>query len=232
MKRLNGLIGLIEMTEMTGAGGRKMKSPVALAWKMLAAVLALSAARTEAQTGKLAAAAPVNYDNRFEVYGGLNYMNFQAGQSVPKLMNLGGAEVSITYWVTPRWGAVGDVRGDAGTSPVFANPVFNGRALVVLYTGMAGAEYRVKQNERAAFDLHALAGVSHGKFDYTTTQNQTGFYNNPTKPLFALGGSIDVNRSKNVAIRLQPDLILEHYGTELREFFSISGGVLYRFGQR
>lgn len=199
---------------------------------VLLAGLALCASRMEAQTGKLAAAAPVSYDNRFQFYGGLNYMNFQAGQSVPKLMNLGGAEVSITYWVTPRWGAVGDLRGDAGTSPVFANPTFNGRALVVLYTGMGGAEFRVKQNQRAALDLHALAGVSHGKFDYTTVPNQTGFYANPTRPIFALGASVDVNRSKNVAIRLQPDLILEHYGTELREFFSISGGVVYRFGQR
>ena len=28
---------------------------------------------------KLAAAAPVTYDNRYELYGGINLMNFQAG---------------------------------------------------------------------------------------------------------------------------------------------------------
>ncbi len=212
-------------------GGRKLKTTLELGLLVLAAGVALGAGRMEAQA-KLAAAAPVTYDNRYEVYGGLNYMNFQAGQSVPKLMNLGGAEASITYWVTPRWGAVGDLRGDAGTSPVFANPQFNGRALVVLYTGMGGAQYRFRQNQRAAIDFHALAGASHGKFDYTVPQNESGFYNNPTKPMFALGGSVDFNRSKNFAIRLQPDLILEHYSTELREFFSISGGILYRFGQR
>ena len=195
--------------------------------------LALGAGLMEAQNGgKLSAAAPVSYDNRFEVYGGLNYMNFQAGQSVPKLMNLGGAEVSLTYWATKKWGAVGDLRGDAGTSPVLANPQFNGRALVVLYTGMGGVQYRFRQNQRAAIDFHALGGASHGKFDYTAPQNETGLFNNPTKPIIALGGSVDFNRSKNLAFRLQPDLILEHYSTELREFFSISGGVLYRFGER
>ena len=38
-----------------------------------------------------------------------------------------------------------------------------------------------------------------------------------------------MNRSKNWAIRLSPDLILEQFGNETREFFAISGGVVYRF---
>ena len=206
-----------------------------MALVLAATGVALSAGRVEAQSeqsGKLAAAPPVSYDNRYEVYGGLNYMNFQAGQSVPKLMNLGGTEASLTYWVNTRWGAMVDFRGDAGTSPVFANPVFNGNALVVLYTGMGGAQFRVKQNQRTAFALHGLAGGSYGKFDYTAPQNDTGFYSNHTAPMFAVGGSVDFNRSKNFALRFQPDLILEHYGTETREFFSASAGIVYRFGQR
>jgi len=35
-----------------------------------------------------------------------------------------------------------------------------------------------------------------------------------------------------MAIRLSPDLILEHFGTETREFFAISGGVVYRFSKK
>jgi hypothetical protein len=57
-------------------------------------------------------------------------------------------------------------------------------------------------------------------------------YTNRTKPMAALGGSVDINRSKNWAIRLSPDLILEHFGSETREFFAISGGVVYRIGKR
>ena len=56
-----------------------------------------------------------------------------------------------------------------------------------------------------------------------------GCIRNHTAPIFALGGSLDMNRSKNWAIRLSPDLILEHFGNEEREFFSISGGIVYRF---
>ena len=209
--------------------------------KRAAMVLALSGAvvaglgRVEAQAvgaGKLAAAAPVTYDNRYEIFGGAEYMNFQAGQNVPKLMNLGGAEVSGTYWINSKWGAVADYRGGAGTTPVVPNATFNGRALVVLNTGMLGAQYRVAQNQRFAFDLHALAGVSHGWFDETLPSNQSQLYTNRTKPIGAIGGSLDLNRTKNLAIRLSPDLILEHYGTETREFVAVSGGVIYRFGHR
>src|ERR1700755_3607683 len=38
---------------------------------------------------KIALAAPVTYDNKYEFYVGINFMNFQAGQSLPKRMNLG-----------------------------------------------------------------------------------------------------------------------------------------------
>ncbi len=195
-------------------------------------VAGVSARRMEAQNGKLAAAPPVTYDNRYEVYGGLQYSNFQAGQNVPKLMNLGGAEISGTYWLSNRWGAVLDYRGAAGTTAVFPNPQFNGRALVYMNTGMAGAQYRSFHSQRAALNFHAYGGVSNGVFDYTLPQSESGLYSNRTKPIFALGGSVDVNRSKNFAIRLSPDLILEHYGTETREFFALSGGVIYRFGSR
>jgi hypothetical protein len=47
-----------------------------------------------------------------------------------------------------------------------------------------------------------------------------------------VGGSIDFNRSARWAVRLQPDLVFEKFGTELREFVSVSGGVVYRFGNR
>lgn len=200
---------------------------------LIGVAAAMGARRMDAQeSGKLAAAAPVTYDNRFELYGGLNYMNFQAGQNVAKLMNLGGAEFMGTYWISSKWGAVLDYRGDAGTTPVTPNATFNGRALVVMQTGMAGAQYRVKQNQRFAFDAHALGGVSHGWFDETLPSNESQLYTNRTKPMGAFGGSLDYNRSKNLAFRLQPDLILEHYGTETREFFSISGGIVLRFGTR
>ncbi len=55
---------------------------------------------TPTLSSKIGPAAPIKYDNKYEVYGGLNFMNFQAGQSIPKRMNMGGGEASFTYWLT------------------------------------------------------------------------------------------------------------------------------------
>ena len=196
---------------------------------------------------KIAVAAPVTYDNKYEVYGGLNFMNFQAGHALPKRMNLGGGELQATYWLTRNLGVALDYRGEAGTTPVFpqANtyPYFIVRPLVYMNMGMVGAQYRGPKNQFVAIDYHGFIGVAHGTFDATQKKNQpsfgtsgfytqTGLYTNRTKPIAALGGSLDFNVSKRFAVRLSPDLILEHFGTETREFFAISAGVVYRFGKK
>lgn len=196
-------------------------------------VLAMGAGKMEAQSGKLAAAPPVTYDNRFELYAGLNYQGFQAGPYLAKVMNLGGVETSLTYWVNDKWGAVADFRPEAGTSFVTPNDAFNGRAIVAIYSGMGGVQYRVRQNQKFAFAVHAYGGVSHGDFSETiTTAQGSGFYNNITKPIEAAGGSLDFNTSKNFAVRLSPDVVLEQFGPGSREFFSITGGLVWRIGKR
>ena len=106
-----------------------------------------------------------------------------------------------------------------------------------------GAQVRLAQNQYAAIDLHAYGGPSFGVFDSGTAgappgnqqntpsqiANIIGLYANHTAPIFALGGSVDMNRSKNWAVRLSPDIILDEFGSNTREFFAISGGVIYRF---
>jgi len=187
---------------------------------------------------KIGPAAPVTYANRYEIYGGLNFMNFQGGQSLPNRMNMGGGELLGTYWLTKHLGLGADYRVEAGTTPVFANPYVNNRPLVYMHIGMLGAQWRGPKNQYVAVNYHGYAGVGAGIFDYslkdvpTEFRSTIGLYTNRTKPIAALGGSIDFNRSKNWAIRLSPDLILEHFGTETREFFAISGGVVYRFGKK
>jgi hypothetical protein len=212
-------------------------------------VLTVGAPVGEAQT-KLGPAAPVTYDNKYEIYGGLNYMNFKAGENLPERMNLGGGEIEGTWWVTPKIGASVDYRGEAGTTQVYPNAGAYGihRPLVYMNMILFGAQYRGPKNQHAALNFHAYGGPSYGVFDggtagapsapgvplppgssASTNAIQVGLYPNHTAALIALGGSGDFNRSKNLAIRLSPDLILEHFGNETREFFAISGGVVYRF---
>lgn len=200
-----------------------------------AALLAATGKSYGQSQGKLAAAAPVTYDNKYELYGGINFMNFQAGQNLPTRMNLGGVEVLGTYWITHKLGLGAEFRGEAGTTPVFPSArTINTtvRPLVVLYSGLVGAQYRGPKGKRAAINYHAYAGLAHGDFNQSGLVGDVGLYPNGNSPLVALGGSVDLNRSRSVAFRLSPDLILEHFGNELREFFAISGGVVYRFGSR
>ena len=202
---------------------------------MVAGALLTSLAMAQ---NKLGPEKPVTYDNRYEIYGGINFMNFQAGQSLPTRMNLAGGEILGTYFVTRNLGLGADYRGEAGTTPVTPNPVVNNRPLVYMNAIMGGAQYRGPKNRYAAINYHGYFGVSHGTFTYSTSSltpeafQLTGLYTNRTKPMGAFGGSVDFNRSKNLAVRISPDLILEHFGTETREFFAISGGVIYRFGRR
>jgi hypothetical protein len=217
----------------------KMKIAVLLA----ACLLPAATQSVQAQT-RLGPAAPVTYDNKYEVYGGLNYMNFKAGENLPTRMNLGGAEFEGTYWLTGKWGLSAAYRGEAGTTQVYPKAEINGihRPVVYMNMGLGGVEYRWLKNQHAALNIHAYGGIADGVFDAGTqgagftpgpnaayNANQVGLYADHTAPIFALGGSLDFNRSKNWAIRLSPDLILEHFGNEERQFFSISGGILYRF---
>jgi hypothetical protein len=193
---------------------------------------------TTSVLGKIGPSAPVTYANRYEVFGGLNFMNFQAGQTLPKRMNLGGGELLGTYWLTKHLGLSADYRIDAGTTPVLPNPYVNNRPLVYMNIFMLGGQWRGPKNQYVAVNYHALVGVGDGTFTYSLKdvppafRPPIGLYTNRTKPMAALGGSLDFNRSKNWAIRVSPDLILEHFGTETRVFVAVSGGVVYRFGKK
>jgi hypothetical protein len=200
------------------------------------------------------------YDNRFEIYGGLSYMNGQAGQALQSKYNMGGGEGMFTYWIghgpVRRLGVTGDYRFEAGTTPTQPNPGNNqdvhlNRVLVMQHIFAGGATYRGFKNRYFAIDYHALAGATDGVFNHATANypggspvaycaaqevaGQTGslgLYCNHTAAWGAAGGSIDFNESQKFAVRLSPDMIFEHFGTETREYFSISMGVLYRFGKK
>jgi hypothetical protein len=191
-------------------------------------------------TVKFEGSRAASYDNRFEVYGGLSFMNGQAGQNLPKRYNMGGGEGMFTYWIGPHLGLTGDYRFEAGTTPLLPNRYYN-RVLVTQNIASGGVQWRGPKNRYAAVDYHALFGASRGVFDHAiqnypggspVTAEQVGLYPNTTTPWGAVGGSIDFNYSANLAIRLSPDLIFEHFGTETREYFSISLGAVYRFGKR
>ena len=187
---------------------------------------------------------PVTYTEKYEVYGGINFLNGQAGQNLPKRYNMGGGEVMATYWLTPKYGIAADARYDAGTTPVLpgaqaVSPSIQTRPLVSQTIGMGGLQYHWFGNQHAGVNFHALAGITHGQFDHSNPglnsdvfTGVTGLYSNRTSFMGAAGGSLDFNRSAHLAIRISPEIVFEHFGTELREYVYVSGGVIYRFGAR
>jgi hypothetical protein len=239
-------------------GNRAVTAILAVGFLMAAAAAGRAQGTVSAQTRptvpiptKIATAVPVSYNNKYELYGSINFMNFMAGEHLPQRMNLGGGEFLFTYWLSSNnrflrnLGPGVEYRGEAGTTPVFGQaqglPYNVSRPLVYMNMGLAGAQYRGPKNQYAALNYHGYFGVSHGTFDATLAAGQppqptwsqvTGLYSNRTKPIAAVGGSVDFNLSNRWAIRLSPDLILEHFGSEWREFVAVSGGAIYRFGKK
>ena len=187
---------------------------------------------------------PVTYTEKYEIFGAANFLNGQAGQSLPKRYDLGGGEVMATYWITPKYGVAGDFRYDIGSTPVLpagqaTNPQIQTRPYASQAIGMGGVQYHFRGNHYAGINFHALAGITHGTFDHSnpglpvaTFTAATGLYSNRTSFMGTIGPSIDFNRSAHFAVRLSPEIVFEHFGTEVREFVSVSGGIVYRFGER
>jgi hypothetical protein len=202
------------------------------------------------------------YTNRWEIYGGLTFMNGQAGQNTPVRYNMGGGEVMGTYWLGDRHhgiksklGLIADYRFGAGTTPVIST--YYSRVLIMQSIQTGGVEFSGPKNRYAAINLHVLGGETYGHFDYAVNHypvtpttpagspvsscptnakpGQTGtlaLYCDHFAPYGAVGGSVEFNEGPKLAIRLQPDLTFEHFGTETREFFAISLGAVYRFGKK
>jgi hypothetical protein len=181
------------------------------------------------------ALAGVRYDNRWQFYFGAGYRHFNAGPGLLQGANLGGPDMQITRRMSSHWGATGNVRGYWGTSGAVPNQWGIQGPLVSEYLFLAGPEYRGPRNEHAAVNFHALAGGAYGIYDSDLKGHPpgaVGFYNNGLVFGSAFGGSLDLNRSANWALRISPDVMVTHHGGQYQEQFALSVGVLYRFTGR
>ena len=181
----------------------------------------------------------VRYDNKYEIYGGIGSAHFNAGPQLLSGANLGGFDVQGTDWLTPRLGATVNLRGYYGTSGAQVNSFGVKGPFVMEHLGMGGVTFRARQNIHAALDLHALFGVDYGTFDAAlgtqplhpslpVTPADVGFFNNGATFATALGGSVDLNRSPQLAFRISPDYLYTRFGGVTQNEFAISVGIVYR----
>jgi hypothetical protein len=185
----------------------------------------------------------VDYNNRWELYGGLAYTHFNAGPSLLQGANLGGGDAQIAYYLNKRWSAVGNLRAYYGTSGATPNPFNIQGPAVSQYMAMAGPQWRWASNQHASVSLHALFGGSYGwfgkdlhdQYGQRVEPGEIGFFNDQISFGSAIGGSFDFNRSAHLALRISPDALLTNYSSggkgDFKEQFGISVGLLWRFGK-
>ncbi len=187
--------------------------------------------------------ANVKYDNKWDVSVGMAYGHIHAGPNLREGANLGGLDLSGSYWLTKHWAVEGSGRGYLGTSGVAPNSVNLAGLFVSQYMFLAGPEYLGPHNKHAAIMLHALVGGVYGDFNTDLRNNKPGptgpaaFYDNQMTYGGAFGGHIDLNRSPNWVFRITPDALMTGYdGTSLYPHtqwnFGISVGAEYKFKKK
>ena len=193
--------------------------------------------------------AGVKYDNRWDVSVGLASGHIHAGPNLREGADLGGLDVSGSYWLTKHWGVEGSGRaylGTSGTLPAAeAQPYKESGVFVAQYMFLAGPEYLWLHNKHAAVTFHGLVGGAYGDFNKeigragstTGPTGIAGFYDNQVALGGAFGGHIDLNRSPRWVFRITPDALLTGYdGTSQYSHtqwnFGISVGAEYKFKKK
>jgi hypothetical protein len=186
--------------------------------------------------------ANIHYDNKYDVSVGIAYAHMKAGPNLLQGSNLGGVDLSGSYWFRKHWALEGSGRGYLGTSGAAPNPYSINGPFVMEYLFVAGPEWLGPHNKHGALIAHALFGGAYGNFEQNLRGQSpavVGFYNTQIAPAAILGGHIDLNRSAQWVLRITPDAILTRYGinygdkvTQTDINFAISVGVEYRFKKK
>jgi hypothetical protein len=186
--------------------------------------------------------AGVRYDNRFDLSLGLAYDHMKAGPTLLQGSNLGGLDLSGSYWFAKHWGVEGSGRGYAGTSGAAPNPYSIQGPFVAQYLFVGGPEWLGPHNKHADLMAHAMVGGAYGQFEKDLRgepPSVVDFYNNQLALAAIIGGHIDLNRSSRWVLRFTPDAVITHYGINYPPSnkywdvnFALSVGVEYKFKQR
>lgn len=190
----------------------------------------------------------VRYDNRYDISVGAAYVRFMPGPNLVNGSNIGGLDISGSFWLTRNLGIEGTSRNYVGTAGAPVNAYHINGPFVSQYVFAGGPEWLGPHNKHGAIIAHALFGGSYGKFDQDlrgVPTSNLGFYANGIAPAGILGGHIDLNRSPRWVFRITPDALWTRYKTvsstdpnypnkvPIGSFnnvnFSISVGMEYKF---
>ncbi|MGD0095954.1 MAG: hypothetical protein ABSB60_05630 [Terracidiphilus sp.] len=216
--------------------------------------LAQSTASPTAGNGTYIASDPlanVRYDNRYDLSLGAAYGHIHAGPNALQGANLGGLDLTGSYWFRKRWAVEGSGRaylGTSGAGSIGGDNVGQDNVrgpFVSQYLFVGGPEWLGPHNKHGDIMVHVLAGGAHfDSHDYPLSPAGVGFYNNQIAPAMVFGGHIDLNRSAHWVFRVTPDALFTRYGFGFSTppptvssphdnwNFGISVGVEYKFKKK
>lgn len=177
------------------------------------------------------------YTHRWEVYTGGQYMRFRPG---PDLHNsgMGGWTLGATRYFSPRWGIATDARGNFGNNSLGATNgggfnTYNAKFDVFSFT--MGPQYRFYGSPKLSVSAALQVGDVYGYFDKNTgpfAPKLVGLY-----PASNVGGAIasvnlDYNLSPALAVRIAPNVLIDHFAgnTDHNQGFLV--GIVYRLGRQ
>jgi hypothetical protein len=190
--------------------------------------------------------AAVRYDNRYDISLGMAYDHMKAGPTLLQGSNLGGLDLSGSYWLAKHWGVEGSGRaylGSSGTAPNTDGGLGGIRGpFVAQYLFVAGPEWLGPHNKHGAMIAHLMVGGVYGQFEKELrgySPSTVDFYNNQIAPAAVIGGHFDLNRSEHWVFRVTPDAVMTHYTLnyppKISQYdvnFAISVGVEYKFKKK
>jgi hypothetical protein len=186
--------------------------------------------------------AAVRYDNRYDVSLGLAYDHMKAGPTLLQGSNLGGLDISGSYWFSKHWAVEASDRSYLGTSGAAPNSANISGPFVAQYLFVAGPEWLGPHNRHGALIAHVLVGGAYGDFTKDLRGNPpevVDFYYNQLAPAAIIGGHMDLNRSARWVFRITPDAVVNRYAinygsknTQTDVNFAISVGVEYKFKKK
>jgi hypothetical protein len=163
----------------------------------------------------------------------------KAGPTLLQGSNLGGLDLSGSYWFSKHWAVEGTGRGYLGTSGAGINDLSINGPFVSQYIFAAGPEWLGPHNKHGALIAHVLVGGAYGNFEQDLRGNppsSVAFYNDQLAPGAVIGGHMDLNRSAHWVFRITPDAVVTRYSinyppknTQTDVNFAISLGVEYKF---
>jgi len=178
------------------------------------------------------------YTHRWEVAGGGGYLRFRSGQFTQKNSEIT-FWLNTTYYFNRNLGLTGELRGAYGNAKplqdiTFLNQV--GHPQISEYPFLAGPTYRFRLRQKTALSVFALGGTAIGKFDGDSkghTAAELGFWpSTNARPVFSIGGSLDLNMYPNLSFRITPSYTATSFGGTLENNAGFEMGLVYRFGRQ